>query len=134
MGAPETPERPGPDATLGDDDEQRNRPTEYVSTAAQDESPTVVVEEEEARHGRNLPAEEPAARFTARERPNRYARGIGQDEPTRPCDPIVPYLAPPVARRRRSDWMIMVFALTVSFAVMIAVCVAGFALFKSFGR
>jgi hypothetical protein len=30
--------------------------------------------------------------------------------------------------------MIMVFALTVSFAVMIAVCLAGFALFKSYGQ
>jgi hypothetical protein len=134
MEAPETPERPGPDATLGDDDAEHRRWTsEYGSPIEPDESPTVV-EEEEPRHGRNLPAEEPAARFTVRERPNRYARGIGQDEPTRPCDPIVPYLAPPVARRRRSDWMIMVFALTVSFAVMIAVCLAGFALFKSYGQ
>jgi hypothetical protein len=80
---------------------------------------------EEARHGRNLPAEEPAARFHARERPQRYA--------TRPLDPIVPYLPPPVARRRRSDWPVMVLVMVIASIVMVGFCVAGFAFYSGYG-
>lgn len=89
---------------------------------------------EDTRHARNLPPDEPAARFETREKPQRYATGIGQRQPTRPLDPIRPYMAPPVARRRRADWSVMVFAMVVTGLVMIGCCVAGFALYSAYGN
>jgi hypothetical protein len=88
----------------------------------------------DTRHARNLPPDEPAARFQERERPNRYATGIGQRHPTRPLDPIRPYMAPPVARRRRSDWPVMIFAMVVAALVMVGCCIAGFALYSGYGN
>jgi hypothetical protein len=85
----------------------------------------------EKRHARNLPPDEPVARFDARERPSHYANGIGQRQPTMPLDPIRPYLAPPVARRRRSDWPVMALAMVLAGLVLVGVCVAGFALYSA---
>ena len=51
----------------------------------------------------------------------------------RPPDTIRPYIAPPVRRRRRSDWLVLVIALVVSGLVMVGVCVAGFALYVKNG-
>jgi hypothetical protein len=86
----------------------------------------------ETRHGRNLPPDEPAARFHARERPQRYATGIGQRQPTRPLDPIQPYMPPPVARRRRSDWPVMIFVMVIAGLIMVGCCLAGFALYTAY--
>jgi hypothetical protein len=87
-----------------------------------------------AEHGRNLPPDEPAARFDADEKPSRYSTGIGQRQPTKPLDPIRPYLAPPVPRRRRADWQVMIFAMVVAGLVMVGCCVAGFALYSAYGN
>ncbi len=84
-------------------------------------------------HARNMPDDEPAARFETQERPQRYARGIGQRQPTRPPDPIHTYMPPPVARRRRSDWAVLIFALVVASIVMVGCCVAGFGLYSGYG-
>jgi hypothetical protein len=89
---------------------------------------------EDTRHARNLPPDEPAARFQAPEKPNRYATGIGQRHPTRPLDPIRPYMAPPVARRRRSDWPVMIFAMVIAAIVMVGCCLGGFALYSAYGN
>jgi hypothetical protein len=89
---------------------------------------------EDSRHARNLPADEPASRFQGRERPARYAAGVGQRQPTTPLDPIHPYIAPPVARRRRSDWQVMIFWMVVAAIVMVGFCLAGFALYSGTGK
>jgi hypothetical protein len=89
---------------------------------------------DDPRHARNLPPDEPAARFQAPERPNRYATGIGQRHPTKPPDPIRPYMAPPVARRRRSDWPVMIFVMVVTAIVMVGFCLVGFALWTAYGN
>ena len=86
----------------------------------------------QSRHTRNLPAEESAARFRSRERPQRYATGMGRREPTRPPDPIMPYMPPPVARRHRSEWPIMVLAMVIASIVMAAFCLGGFALHSGY--
>jgi hypothetical protein len=85
-------------------------------------------------HGRNLPPDEPAARFERREKPSHYAGGIGQRQPTKPLDPIRPYMAPPVARRRRSDWSVMIFVMVLTSIVMIGCCIAGYALYSVYGN
>src|SRR5262245_46241377 len=85
-----------------------------------------------ARHGRNLDPDEPAARFHAQERPQRYATGIGQRQPTRPPDPIQPYMPPPVARRRRSEWPVMIFAIVIAGLVLVGCCLAGFAFYSGY--
>jgi hypothetical protein len=74
---------------------------------------------------------DPTAHFVdpRKEKPQRYSSGRGQQMPTRPLDPIRPYMPPRVNRRRRSDWPILVFALVVACLVMAAFCVAGFALY-----
>jgi hypothetical protein len=88
---------------------------------------------EHTRHARNLPRDEPAARFDERERPSHYASAIGQSKPTTPLDPIHPYIAPPVARKRRSDWPVMIFAMVIAAVVMVGFCLIGFALYSGFG-
>jgi hypothetical protein len=85
-------------------------------------------------HGRNLPPDEPAARFQTREKPARYAAGIGQRQPTKPLDPIRPYMAPPVARRRRSDWSVMIFVMVFASLMMVGCCIAGYALYSVYGN
>jgi hypothetical protein len=89
---------------------------------------------EDTRHARNLPADEPAARFQQRERPAHYAPGVGQQTPTSPLDPIHPYIAPPVARRRRSDWTVMIFGMVVVAIVLVGFCLAGFAIYSAIGN
>jgi hypothetical protein len=92
------------------------------------------VEAGQPRHTRNLPVEEPAARFHERERPNRYAGGLGHLTPQRPLDPVGPYTPPPVARRRRSDWSVMMFAMVITSIVMVGCCLAGFAIYSAYGN
>jgi hypothetical protein len=43
------------------------------------------------------------------------------------------FVAPPVNRRRRSDWVVLLFALIVSGLVMAVCCIAGFALYTTKG-
>jgi hypothetical protein len=50
-----------------------------------------------------------------------------------PREAFRPYVAPPVTRRRRSDWPVLVFALVVSTIVMAGFCIAGFALYVQRG-
>ena len=59
-----------------------------------------------------------------------FTRGSG---PTHPPDPILPYVAPPVARRRRSDWPVLVVALVISSIVLAACCIAGYVLYAGRG-
>lgn len=79
---------------------------------------------------------EPTARFVdpTRQRPQRYSSGQGQLPPTRPLDPIQPYMPPRVSRRRRSDWPVLVFALVIACLFMAGCCVAGFALYSGYGN
>lgn len=53
--------------------------------------------------------------------------------PSRPPDPIVPFLAPPLPRRRGRDWGILVFALVASSIIMAGCCIAGFAIYNGYG-
>lgn len=53
--------------------------------------------------------------------------------PAYPPDPILPFIAPPVPRRRRSDWPVLVLALIVSAVLLAACCIAGYALYTSKG-
>ena len=53
--------------------------------------------------------------------------------PTQPPDPILPFIAPPVARRRRSDWPVLVVALVVAAILLAVCCIAGYALYLSNG-
>jgi len=48
-----------------------------------------------------------------------------------PPDPVLPFIAPPVPRRRRSDWPVLVAALIIAGVALAACCVAGFALYAS---
>jgi hypothetical protein len=48
-----------------------------------------------------------------------------------PPDPILPFIAPPVPRRRRSDWPVLVIALIIAALVMAGCCIAGFALYTT---
>ena len=57
----------------------------------------------------------------------------GRQAPTRPPDPVVPFVAPPVPRRRRSDWPVLVVALVVSAFILAACCIAGYVLYASKG-
>jgi hypothetical protein len=50
-----------------------------------------------------------------------------------PPDPVVPFVAPPVSRRRRSDWPVLVVALVVSSLVLAGCCIAGYVLYASKG-
>lgn len=68
-----------------------------------------------------------------RQKPQRYNRGRSKVHPTTPLDPITPYMAGPVPRRRKSDWPILVFAMVVAAIVMATCCVAGFAIFRTYG-
>jgi hypothetical protein len=51
----------------------------------------------------------------------------------RPPDPIMPFIAPPVPRRRRSEWPVLVAALIIAGVVMAACCIAGFGLYSTKG-
>jgi hypothetical protein len=53
--------------------------------------------------------------------------------PTHPPDPILPFIAPPVPRHRRSDWPVLAMALIVSAVVLAICCMAGYALYASKG-
>jgi hypothetical protein len=53
--------------------------------------------------------------------------------PTQPPDPILPFIAPPVARKRRSDWPVLLVALIISAIVLAACCIAGYVLYLSNG-
>jgi hypothetical protein len=53
--------------------------------------------------------------------------------PTQPPDPILPFIAPPVPRRRRSDWPVLLVALIISAIVLAACCIAGYVLYLSNG-
>ena len=48
-----------------------------------------------------------------------------------PPDPVLPFIAPPVPRRRRSDWPVLVAALIIAVVALAACCIAGFALYAS---
>jgi hypothetical protein len=50
-----------------------------------------------------------------------------------PREAFRPYVAPPVTRRRRSDWPILVFALVAAAVVMAGFCIAGFAVYVQHG-
>ena len=78
---------------------------------------------------------EPVARFKDpySTRPQRYIAGEGQVPPSIPMDPILPYIAPPIPRRRRSDWPVLAVALVISSLIMGACCIAGFALYTGYG-
>ena len=52
---------------------------------------------------------------------------------THPTDPVLPFIAPPVPRRRRSDWPVLLGALAVAAVVMAVCCVAGYVLYSSKG-
>jgi hypothetical protein len=68
--------------------------------------------------------------------PPRRATGwyrIETGPPNHPSDPILPFVAPPVARRRRSDWPVLLIALIIAAVVLAACCIAGFALYSSKG-
>ena len=70
-------------------------------------------------------------------RPARYARGRGKvtpgRPPTRPTDPIRPFIGRALPRRRRSDWGVLIFALIVSGLLLAACCAAGFAFYSTKG-
>jgi len=69
--------------------------------------------------------------------PQTYRTGCYQvsrvPPPTQPPDPILPFIAPPVARRRRSDWPVLLVALIISAIVLAACCIAGYVLYLSNG-
>jgi len=77
----------------------------------------------------------PAAAFEDpyRTKPSRYHPAFGQIPPSVPMDPILPYIAPPVPRRRRSDWPVLLVAMIISALVMAGCCIAGFALYSGYG-
>lgn len=66
-------------------------------------------------------------------KPSRHQPAFGQIPPSVPQDPILPYIAPPVPRRRRSDWPVLVVAMIISALVMAGCCIAGFALYSGYG-
>jgi hypothetical protein len=55
----------------------------------------------------------------------------GSPSTSRPHDPVVPFVAPPVSRRRRSDWPVLVVALIISAIVLAGCCIAGYAVYAS---
>jgi hypothetical protein len=52
----------------------------------------------------------------------------------RPPEAINPYVAPPVSRRRRSEWPVLLVALVLSGLIMAGFCLAGFALYVRNGN
>jgi hypothetical protein len=62
----------------------------------------------------------------------RYQYGMPRS-PARPPDPVSPFVAPPVNRRRRSEWPVLVVALVISSLVLAACCIAGYMLYASKG-
>jgi hypothetical protein len=56
-----------------------------------------------------------------------------EDYQQMPREAFRPYVAPPVTRRRRSDWPVLVFALIVATIVMAGCCLAGFAVYAQNG-
>ena len=48
-----------------------------------------------------------------------------------PSDPILPFIAPPVERRRRRDWPVLVVVMIIAGLVMAGCCIAGFALYSA---
>jgi hypothetical protein len=48
-----------------------------------------------------------------------------------PPDPIMPFIAPPVPRKRRRDWPVLVFAIVIALLALATCCIAGFALYSS---
>jgi hypothetical protein len=65
--------------------------------------------------------------------PTKYGTEIGQVPPVRPNDPITPFLRPPGPRPRRREWPVLIVALVVSGLVLAVCCIAGFALYASYG-
>lgn len=65
-------------------------------------------------------------------KPQARSPARAQIPPSVPLDPILPYISPPVPRRRRSDWPVLVLALIVSALVMMTCCIAGFALYNGY--
>ena len=61
-------------------------------------------------------------------------KAMGEVPPTRPLDPIRPYIAPRTGRRRRSDWPVLLFALIVSSLIMAGCCIVGFAIYTAYGH
>jgi hypothetical protein len=59
--------------------------------------------------------------------------GSATVRPVRSRDAFKPYVAPPVTRRRRSDWPVLVFALVAAILVMAICCIAGFAVYVKHG-
>jgi hypothetical protein len=62
-----------------------------------------------------------------------HERGSIHDYESIQQEAFRPYVAPPVTRRRRSDWPVLVFALVVATIVMAVFCIAGFALYVQRG-
>lgn len=65
-------------------------------------------------------------------KPQARSPARAQIPPAVPLDPILPYISPPVPRRRKSDWPVLVIALIVSALVMMTCCIAGFALYNGY--
>lgn len=66
-------------------------------------------------------------------KPQHRTAARAQIPPTVPLDPILPYISPPVPRRRRSEWPVLVIALIIFSLIMMGCCIAGFALFNGYG-
>jgi hypothetical protein len=62
-----------------------------------------------------------------------HVQGSIEDYQQMPREAFRPYVAPPVTRRRRSDWPVLVFALIVATLVMAGCCLAGFAVYVQNG-
>ena len=75
----------------------------------------------------------PAFQDPHRIKPSRHQPASAQIPPSIPMDPILPYIAPPVPRRRRSDWPVLLVAMIISALVMAGCCIAGFALYSGYG-
>jgi hypothetical protein len=79
--------------------------------------------------GDDPPADLPLGPEDGSEAPVGFIQGRGQVPP----DAFRPYVAPPVTRRRRSDWPVLVFALVLATVIMAGVCIAGFAVYVKNG-
>ena len=140
-GPPETGE-PSRDASTThpeSDDSQLGRPdaeSEYVDATGEPDGGTVplpewTTAEPDPYHGPGLYASYDVVT------PQTYRTGRYQvsrvPPPTQPPDPILPFIAPPVPRRRRSDWPVLLVALIISAIVLAACCIAGYVLYLSNG-
>jgi hypothetical protein len=66
--------------------------------------------------------------------PLAFTRGHRRTPPMRPPQAIHPYVAPPVSRGRRHDWVVLMVALIISGLIMAGCCAAGFALYVRNGN